>query len=390
MKRPSFINQREATARLKFCSRAVSIGLGLMLCLAIVAAGYGGMEVRRRGLPLPGTGAARLPQPALPSSQNGLFSGYVGPDFQCAQTLKVQYKLEGVDTDWSAPTEQRTVNNARLAPGSYRLLVRAINQDGATSPELAVLELRILPPLWRWWFLVLLGVVLTAGAFALLRLRVRQIIALERIRRRIATDLHDEIGSGLAQIAILSEVAKREAAPAATGLLNETANLARAMRDSMSDIVWSVDPHKDRLADLAHRMRQATFNLLEAGGLRVEFQVPAEQEIERINLTPDCRRQLLLIFKEALTNIARHGRATLVRVEMALTAGELQLVIRDNGRGFDPQARCDGHGLHGIKQRAAELAANLEIISAPGHGTALQMTLPLKKRRVVANSHAVE
>jgi signal transduction histidine kinase len=219
-----------------------------------------------------------------------------------------------------------------------------------------------------------------AGAFALLRLHVRQIIALDQIRRQIGADLHDDIGSGLAQIAILCEVAKREATPAGAGLLDEAANLARSMRDSMSDIVWAVDPHKERLADLVQRMRQAIFNLLEADGLRVEFQAPADQEIERINLAPDCRRQLLLIFKESLTNIARHGRASLVRVEMGLVAGQLQLMIRDNGDGFDPQAQFEGNGLGSIKRRAAQLQAQVEIISAPGHGTAIQMTLPLKKR----------
>lgn len=248
------------------------------------------------------------------------------------------------------------------------------------SPEPAVLSFRILPPVWRrWWFLSLVTVVLVAGALALHHVRVRQILAMERIRRQIATDLHDDIGSGPSQIAILSEVAKREASPSETELLNEVASLARSTRDSMSDIVWAVNPRKDRLTDLVRRMRQAAFNLLEAEGLRVEFRAPKDSEIEGIGLAPDRRRHVLLIFKEAITNVARHAQATRVDVDITLEADVLRLTIRDDGLGFDPEVGQDGHGLQSLRERSAHLEARLEMESAAGRGTTVRVTIPLRK-----------
>src|SRR5207302_9171085 len=113
------------------------------------------------------------------------------------------------------------VNFARLSPGAYRLLVRAINGDGRANPEPSIMEFQILPPIWqRWWFIALVAVVIFGGTFGLYRMRVSQILAMERIRRQVATDLHDDVGSGLAQIAILSEVVKRESSTG-TAMLNE-------------------------------------------------------------------------------------------------------------------------------------------------------------------------
>jgi signal transduction histidine kinase/ligand-binding sensor domain-containing protein len=324
-------------------------------------------------------GAQRARLTELPASRNNLLVEFVGLNFHTGNTLLYQYKLEGVDKDWSAPSEQRLLNFARLAPGSYSLLVRSVNVDGLSNDEPSIMEFRILPPLWqRWWFVSMVASLLIAGLLALHRMRLRQTVAMERIRAQVATDLHDEVGSGLAQIAILSEVAKRESTPAATGLLTEVADLARSMRESMSDIVWAVDPRKDSLADLVQRMKQATFNLLEADGVRVDFQAPADREIQSTGLTPDRRRQLLLIFKEAITNVARHADADAVVVEVAVHASELQLRISDDGSGFNLDAQGNGHGLHGLQQRADTLNAKLQIESSPGAGTSIRVSLPLK------------
>ena len=207
--------------------------------------------------------------------------------------------------------------------------------------------------------------------------RVRQVLAIERIRRQVAIDLHDDVGSGLSQVAILSEVARRDAAPGAAALMTETAGLARAMRESLSDIVWAVDPRKDKLADLVRRMRQVAFNALEADGCQVEFHAPGDDRIERVGLAPDRRRHLLLIFKEAVTNIVRHAHASRVAIDLTLHSGAISLAIHDDGRGFDPGRRFDGHGLHSMERRAAELGAQLSIESTPETGTTMRVHVPL-------------
>lgn len=330
--------------------------------------------------PLPERGAQHWPELTLKAETNDLQIQYLGLSFQGEQTVRYQHKLEGIDSEWSPPSENRWSRYTRLPSGSYRFLVRATNREHVVSRTPAVLAFHIPLPYWQqgWFRTFLLFWILTLG-WMLYRVRVRRLVNIERVRQQIAMDLHDNMGSGLSQIAILSEVAKRDASPNSAELLEEMANLARAMRDSMSDIVWAVDPRKDRLADLIQRLKQAAFLSLEAEGLTVRFDAPSDQTIERISLEPDRRQHLLLVFKEAVTNIARHARATRVHVEIKLERRRMRLMIQDDGQGFDPKARYEGHGLQSLRQRAQALQAQLEIISAPGAGTTIRMRLPLKK-----------
>jgi len=124
-------------------------------------------------------------------------------------------------------------------------------------------------------------------------------------------------------------------------------------------------------------MRGVAFNLFEAEGVKVELDAPPNASIESVVLAPDRRRHLLLIFKEALSNIARHARATEVRIAVRLSPSQLALSIRDNGVGFDPGRESRGHGLSSLRSRAAALGARLSIESAPGAGASIELAMPL-------------
>ncbi len=304
-----------------------------------------------------------------PSSENDVEIQFTAPCFRGESALAFQYRLSGVDSDWSPPTEQRSVHFARLDGGSYRFQVRAVHPAGTVSPSSAEVTFTIRPPLWRTpWFVAACVAVGGAIAYALHRSRVRRVLALERIRTQIATDIHDDMGSGLAQIAILSEVAKRQGAESARSHMDEIARLARSMRESMSDIVWSIDPRKDHFADLVQRMRQVAFNLLEAEGVAVEFDAPDEAMVD-IPLGPDRRRHLLLMFKELVSNVARHAQASRVTVAIQVTPDVLSVSVVDDGRGFDTETPSRGHGLSGLKRRAEGLDARVRIESRRGAGT---------------------
>src|SRR5262249_1771257 len=149
--------------------------------------------------------------PDFPASQNQIQIDFVGLSFAVGDVLRYQYKLEGSRSDWSAPTEQRTLSLAGLAPGHYRFLVRAVNSDGLSSTPPAIVAFTILPTIWaRWWFLLAAIAVLILGIYALYRYRVTRLLELERVRTRIAADLHDDIGSNLSLIAGLSEVLRQQ------------------------------------------------------------------------------------------------------------------------------------------------------------------------------------
>jgi signal transduction histidine kinase len=238
------------------------------------------------------------------------------------------------------------------------------------------MEFRLLPPVWlRAWFLSMIASAVMAGAYCLYRYRLSQLLAVERVRTRLATDLHDDLGAGLAEIAITSELAKRK--PYNHDLLDQIARRARGLRAALRDIVWTVDPSRDHLADLVHRMRATVLAMLEDDDRAVVFRGPDGEKAKHVELPPDLRRHLLLFFKEAVTNVARHAAATKVEIEVTLDGRRLSLWIRDNGRGFDPESPAGGHGLASMRHRAAEMNAELSLASAPGQGTEVRLCVPL-------------
>lgn len=292
--------------------------------------------------------------------------------------------LLGVDRNWSHPTDQRTVNFATLSPGSYRFLVRAVNWKGLVSSEPAEMDFQLLPPLWRrWWAQGLLAIMVASGAYTLYRFRLGQLLELERLRTRIATDLHDDIGSNLTQISILTEVVRQKVGQDAQSVgesLSRIADLSRELVDSMSEIVWAVNPKRDHLGDLAQRMRRFASDVLSARNVGFDFHAPEESQDR--DLRTDKRRQVFLVFKEGINNIVRHSECKRVSVELGVDRGQILLTLRDDGRGFDPAKvnasnSGQGHGLQSMAERARSIGAEFHVASQPGRGTNISLRIPL-------------
>lgn len=337
------------------------------------AAYFTRLRIDGRDVPLGERGSAAIAGHVLSASSSGIVAEFVAPS--SGRDLRYQYLLDGADDRWSVPSPDLSINLARLASGKYRLLVRAVDEEGRVSRQPATLAFVVTPPLWlRWWFLAGLAVLAAAAAVALHRLRVRQILAVEALRQQVAMDLHDDIGSGLTQIAIVSELGRENGAAAA---LVETAALARSLRESMSDVVWAIDPRKDHLGDLVQRLRQVAFKLLERDGIRVDFTAPPERLLAEVQLTPDRRKHLLLLFKESAANIARHARASHVRIEITHGPGGLRLTIADDGVGFDTASARQGHGLGSLEARTTAIGGRLSLLSTPGGGTTVDVVVPL-------------
>src|SRR5262249_60497362 len=217
------------------------------------------------------------------------------------------------------------------------------------------------------------------------RYRVAQLVRMERIRLRIAQDLHDDIGSSLSQIAILSEVSRRRLGSEQHSVgesLSQIANTSRDLVDSMSDIIWAINPRRDRVSDLTQRMRGFASDVFTAREIEFSFRAP-EGGLE-LRLDAGLRRQLYLIFKEAVNNAARHSRCTQAEIEFEVTQDRLLLRVRDNGRGFDPNGDAatsrNGAGLVSMRERAEALSGEIEIITQANSGTAVKLNLPLSPR----------
>ncbi|MBI3950450.1 MAG: hypothetical protein HY314_08360, partial [Acidobacteria bacterium] len=327
-------------------------------------------------------GESTVALPDLAADKNQLQIDFVGLSFALGESLRYQYKLEGADREWSPPTDQRMVNYANLAPGRYRFLVRAINSDGVATPTPAMISFTILPPLWqRWWFLMGVAAFVAGAAYLAYRYRVAQLTKLERVRTRIATDLHDDIGSSLSQIAILSEVARQEdeLSPRVAEPLDQIATVSRELVDAMSDIVWAINPHRDSLPDLTRRVRRFASDMFTARNIAFHFRAP-EGEAD-VKLDADVRRQVFMIFKESINNIVRHSGCTQAEIELEFKKGRLQLRLSDNGCGFDAAGPSYGHGLMSMRERARSLGGELEVDSQPGRGTVVTLQVPITRRR---------
>jgi len=332
------------------------------------------------GVPYPVSdlGALSVAGPELAATQNNVQIDFSGLNLAPGEALKYQYKLEGADAQWSVPTDQRSISYANLAPGSYRFLVRAVGSEGAVSEPPASITFRILAPLWRrWWFI---ASVVLASAFALYRIhryRMARYLEVERIRTRIATDLHDDIGSSLSQVSVLSEVAAQRARASLdpSEPLGLIADLSRGVLDSASDIVWAINPQRDRLSDLTQRMRRFAGDTASASNIEMEFNAPAERP--DLKLGPDLRREVYLIFKEGVNNLMRHSGCTSVRISIKNLDRSLELIISDNGKGFDLDRAMEGNGLTSMRQRAARLGGTLEIHSRLDRGTQIRLLAPL-------------
>lgn len=341
-------------------------------------------------LRLPETGAAHIPQLELAAARNNLTIEYVALQFQGEDYLRYQYQLEGVDQDWNPPTKSRSVTYGRLSPGTYRFLVRALTKDDVPGPTPAVFEFRILRPVsQRWWFLTLVGLAVGLLAYAGYRYRVARLLELERVRTRIAADLHDDIGSNLSQIAIWSEVARRQTAGSngterpktggdtAPEALERIAATARETASAMGDIVWAINPRRDRLSDLILRMRRFAEETFGASEIAWRLEAPQMN----LSLQTDTRREVFLIFKEGVNNIVRHARSTSAEIALTVEGHRLRLQIRDDGCGFDPSGLDEGNGLESMRERAKNLGGELEVESAPGAGTTVRLEIPLTRRR---------
>jgi ligand-binding sensor domain-containing protein/signal transduction histidine kinase len=345
-------------------------------------------SVRIAGIdqPVPLLGASAIQNLRLQPAQNQVTIDFFGMVFRTGDPLQYQYRLEGADRDWSAPTEQRTVTYASLSPGHYRFVVRSAAAAGGTSLSAASVAFTILPPIWlRWWFLTAATLAAALAIYAAHRYRVAHLVQLHRMRMRIATDLHDDIGASLSRVAIMSEVAKRQIAAepeVSASMLGDIAHSARDALGSLRDVVWAIDPRHDTLEEVLARVRQFAAGLLEAQGIQWEFDAPSD--LDGVTLDPEQRRELFLFYKEAIHNLLQHSSCRSARATIALHDGLIIAQVGDDGRGLAADdvavsSKGNGVGLSSLRTRADRLAGELRVTSLPDGGTELTLTFPLDK-----------
>jgi signal transduction histidine kinase len=297
------------------------------------------------------------------------------------------------------------VTFASLQPGAYTFEVIAINADNVESAVPAAFTFIISPPFWqRWWFIAFCVLILGGILYAIHVVRLDRLLEIEKIRARIATDLHDDIGAGLTHIGLLSQVAlhkkgmqqfyttDKEKTPQMNGLDLQTAaaaihelggsvermgGVARELSAAMSDVVWSINPQHDSGEALQRRLSVFAHEICRAKNIALNFAV--SDQMAGIKLHPELRRNLLLIAKEALHNAVKYSGSPNVSVNIDLNDKNIIVEIADCGKGFEISNSSTGNGLNNMRSRAEKLGGACEIVSAPGQGTRVAATVPYKK-----------
>jgi ligand-binding sensor domain-containing protein/signal transduction histidine kinase len=328
----------------------------------------------------------------VPPGTATLDLSYTAPSFLAPQQLRFRIRLRGVDDDWQDVGGRRAAYYTRLPPGDYIFEVLATNADGVASAP-ATMRLSVAP---FWWERRLVqgagaGLLLLVTALGVRKVSLRRVRArlaeleharsLDRERARIARDLHDDLGSRLAHIAILAET---------SGAIDHDGRIVRAAREAsqtMDELVWSINARNDTVESFAYYLGQFAEEYVAAAGLRCRLEIPVD--LANRSLGADVRRHLYLASKEAITNAVKHARASEVGVWLRMTDAALVLEISDDGCGLPP-TRLDptGNGLKNLRERMTAAGGTLAVESAPGAGTRIRCTVPAPPARR-SHGHAV-
>ncbi len=326
---------------------------------AIVLTTFTVMDVKRSAPSMP-RGLIELAY-----NQNFFSFEFAALDYSAPSKNRYAYKLEGIDPEWVQTQSRRYVSYAGIQPGEYVFRVKGSNADGVWNDLGVALQLIVLPPLWQtWWFRLAALLVLGSILAAVYRLRVSRILELERMRTRIASDLHDDIGSTLTKIAVQSEMIQTiHDEDRIRTLSKQIGNASREIIGMLSDIVWSIDARKDTLGDLFTRMQDFAIEVLTPRQILARFEWDHESGSTKIPF--DIRQNIYLIFKEAVNNIARHSDAH--HLTCRWTGGkDCSLVIEDDGSGMRKQTGRGGFGLQNMKMRAGRIGATFNFSSDHG------------------------
>lgn len=330
-----------------------------------------GVTVRGKPLP-PGTSSARLPY-----NQNYVRFDFTGINLIKGSENKYAYMLQGVDKDWVRAGGSRYAVYTQLAPGTYIFKVMSANGAGVWNRVPATFSLMITPPFWSTaWFYLLGALVVFCIVYGSYRYRLRQLVKVQGVRDRIAADLHDDMGASLSNITILSTMALRRPklhTPDVKRMIENIRDDAQQMSEAIDDIVWTVNPRNDSFDRILSRMRYYASELFEAKGIHYEINFPAE--VTHLKLPMEKRRDLFLIFKEAVNNVVKHSGCTRVEISLLVRGRRIRLRLSDNGDGLPEAKHREGNGLRNMKLRAKSLHGTLKVTSETGKGTSIILVI---------------
>lgn len=335
---------------------------------------------------------------AVPPGHKQFDFKFTALTFNAPDRARFKYRLDKFDNDWVESDTRRTAHYGHLTPGNYRFHIIACNSDGVWNKTGASLEFTVRPYFYQTGtFLVIMSVLVLGGVAVAVRsiatrkyrrelARMAQQHAVERDRARIAKDIHDDIGAGLTQITLLSELARREPGHA-DSQLDRISDAARDLTRAMDEIVWAVDPQHDTLASLMDYISAYAEDFLRTADIRCRIDLPPT--LPAMQVDAELRYNLFLALKESLNNVVKHSGALEVWLRLQLHAKSFTLIVEDNGRGFkgvngetssaSAERLYSGSGLLNLKKRLESVGGQCVIHSSAGEGTRVEMEVSMNE-----------
>jgi two-component sensor histidine kinase len=317
-------------------------------------------------------------QVKLKPFQNSFSVDFVALNYRKQDDNQYAYYLEGFEEQWNYIGSKHVAYYTNLNPGKYTLHMKAGDAFGNWNEETLQLKIEVLPTFFQTaWFKVLVSLFITGVLYAFYRYRINQLLHLQQVRNRISADLHDELGSTLSGISIMGSLAKKGLADQRTSgaLVDRIMEDVRQISGSLDDIVWNISPKNDSLASLIARMTRYASELFEAKQIIFNFDIP--EQLGDIKLSMEQRRNIYLIFKEAVNNLAKYSKCSHASVSIRFDKKNVSLIVKDDGVGFDPNAPTDRNGLRNLKERAHNLKGCIDIDSSIGQGTSIMLEFPV-------------
>ncbi|WP_020570724.1 sensor histidine kinase [Neolewinella persica] len=301
------------------------------------------------------------------SYSDKLFSfEFASLDYTDTRKNKYAYKLVPFQQEWQYTGTQNNATFTNIDPGEYTFLVKGTNSDGLWNEVGTSLKIIIDPPWWgTWWFYLLALSALSAAIYGLIQYRVAQILRVERLRVKISSDLHDDVGGMLSGLAMQSELLALTAEDDTRFRLNRISDLSRRAMSRMRDTVWVIDARKDKLKDLVDRIREHTEETLTPRNINYEISTSGLDM--NANLNSEIRQNLYLICKEAVTNVGKHSNGNLVTIKLHQDAHFFTLSVHDNGHVTPKHHRSAGQGQGNMRMRAAAIDARFSVVTDGGY-----------------------
>jgi ligand-binding sensor domain-containing protein/two-component sensor histidine kinase len=312
--------------------------------------------------------------------QNFFTIEFASLDYTSPEKNIFEFKLEGVDKDWIKSNGRRFAIYTDISNGKYKFKVRGSNSSGKFNPREVVLSIIIAPPFWKtWWFRLLATIVLAILLYSIHKYRLNKLLEVERTRNRIARDLHDEVSASITGIvyfadAVQTEVKEKET-PTLKKLIGLISESATQIQESMSDIIWSINPENDDWNIVLPKLRRYASDLCESKGIKYSIEIP--ESFSGKSLKMEQRHDLWLVFKEIVTNAVKHSSCTEMVIKLFNDSDYLYLNVIDNGIGFDDNIPSTNNGLKNIRSRTKTLKGTSEIITSKGNGTQWKIKIPL-------------